>query len=378
MTHFQKKNPVALSIGMMAWNEEGSIRDTLESLFRQSIFERLHARHEMCEILVLADGCTDGTAQVAREFFEQMDREHSWGGGCSARVIELPGPAGNDAWNRFVHEFSAVDARFIALMDSRIAFHHRDTLYNLMAALERRPHASASSDRACKDLLFKERKTVGERLSLATSFMAAKPDGQVTGQLYCMRTKTARNLYLPRDLGGSAGIFFQQAICTDFFSHDPDPSRIVAAPNAAHIYPARLTLQETLDREQRQMAGQTGVHVLFQYVATLSFEDRQNLADTLRREELRDPDWLKKLIARHLRARPFFWQLFPGVLTFRFRRCFQLPGLSKVTNFPAACAGFVLTMMGCARARRALRRATRQPGLEPARQPTLSVPQGAK
>jgi glycosyltransferase involved in cell wall biosynthesis len=90
MSHLPKKHPTFLSIGILAWNEEESILTTLGSLFRQSVFERLCTRHQQCEIVVVANGCTDRTAAVVREFFDKMDREHSWCDGFTARVIEIP------------------------------------------------------------------------------------------------------------------------------------------------------------------------------------------------------------------------------------------------------------------------------------------------
>lgn len=378
MINHAKKNPVVLSIGMMAWNEEESICTTLESLFRQSVFERLCARHEQCEILVLANGCTDRTVAVARELFDRMEREHPWADGFTARVIDIPEPGRNNAWNRFVHEFSAVEARFIALMDADIVFHHRDTIYNLMATMERRPHVSATSGKQCKDLMFKERKTLWERISLATSDMTGTIEGRISGQLYCMRSSVARNLLLPRDLSANDDGFFKAAICTEFFSRPLDPSRIVTAPDAAHIYEAYISLRDILNNQKRQMIGQTGVYVLLEYLKTLSPGARTRLAETLRQLEATDPDWLKRLIANHVRARPFFWQLFPGIVTFRFKRLWRLPGLKKLTHFPAAMAGFMVTMTACARAHRALRRGTTQYWPKPTRQTILSVPQTAK
>lgn len=374
-----KKNPVVLSIGIMAWNEEDSIRTTLESLFRQSVFEKLAARHEQVEIIVLANGCSDRTVPISRDFFAEMERTHDWPEGFTGRVIDIAQPGRNNAWNRFVHEFSAVETRFISLMDADIVFHHRDTIFSLMATMERRPTICATSSRQCKDLLFKERKTVMERISLATSTMTGTIEGQITGQLYCMRAKIARNLYLPRDLSANDDGFFKQAICTDFFSRELEPSRIQLAPDAAHIYEAYITLKDILNNQKRQMIGQTGVHVLLEYVKKLSPEERRNLAETLRQFEARDPDWLKKLISQHLRSRPFFWQLFPGLLTFRFRRCFKLKGLRKITHLPAATAGFFVTMIACARAHRTLRSGATQYWPKPTRQAILTVPQvGAK
>src|SRR3954465_4668652 len=105
-TQSQRKSPaVCLSLGMMAGNEEESICTPLESLFQQSIFEKLQARHECVEFLVLANGCKDRTVPVAQEFLGRMAREHAWPRGFVARVIDIPEPGRNNAWNRFVHEF---------------------------------------------------------------------------------------------------------------------------------------------------------------------------------------------------------------------------------------------------------------------------------
>jgi hypothetical protein len=92
--------PICLSLGMMAWNEEDSIRPTLESLFQQTIFERLARRGERCEILVLANGCTDRTVAVAQEICTRMEQTHPWAAGFAARVIDTPEAGRNNAWNR--------------------------------------------------------------------------------------------------------------------------------------------------------------------------------------------------------------------------------------------------------------------------------------
>src|SRR5687767_7816027 len=201
MVQSPPSRPVVLSIGMMAWNEEKSIVTTLQSLFEQSVFEKLAARGEQCEIVVLANGCKDRTVQVARDFFARVERDHPSRVAFSARVEDIPEPGRNNAWNRFVHEFSAREARYITLMDADIVFKDRDTIFSLFDTMAQRPHACATSSLQCKHLLFKKHKSIWDRLSIATSSMTATIEGQITGQLYCMRARIARNIYLPRDFG---------------------------------------------------------------------------------------------------------------------------------------------------------------------------------
>ncbi len=358
----------------MAWNEEDSIRTTLESLLRQSVFMRLCARREACEIVVVANGCTDRTGAVAREFLENAARTHAWADGFSARVIDVPEPGKCNAWNRFVHEFSSLQAKFLCLMDADIVFHHRDTIFNLVRALERKPQASAASGRACKDILFKPRKTLRDRISLATSNLSGGP-GMICGQLYCLRARVARNIHLPRGLGAVEDGFIKTAVCTDFFTRESMPGRVAAVKDAAHIFEAYVSPRQVLNNQKRQMIGQATVHVLVEHLKTLPLAERRALADTLRRHEARDPDWLRKLVAAHLLRTRHFWRLFPGALTHRFRRLWQMPGTRKLTHLPATLAGFGVSCVACWRAHRVLRGGVTHYWPKAERQTILSVPQ---
>jgi biofilm PGA synthesis N-glycosyltransferase PgaC len=60
-----------LSIGIMAYNEEGGISRLLNALMRQ---ELVHAR--LKEIFVVASGCTDRTEVIVRDFMKQDPRIH--------------------------------------------------------------------------------------------------------------------------------------------------------------------------------------------------------------------------------------------------------------------------------------------------------------
>jgi hypothetical protein len=107
--------------------------------------------------------------------------------------------------------------------------------------------------------------------------------------------------------------------------------------------------------QKRQMIGQTTVHVLAEYLRQLPESERADLAATIRRHEARDPDWLKQLIQAHVVRTRHFWRLFPGLLGFRWRRLGRLRGRRRVTHFPAAAAGFAITLVACWQAGRYLR-----------------------
>jgi hypothetical protein len=352
MPYTRNKRPVALSIGILACNEEGSIEPMLSSLFRQTVFGRLAERAQLCEILVLANSCTDRTATVARDFFGRMRSEHAGAGAWSAQVIELADGGRNRAWNRFVHEFSALEATYLASIHANILLHHRDALFSLVSALERRTHVNVASGRRCEDVLFKERKTFWERLAMASVPADGNSGGQVNGELVCLRAQVARRIHLPAGLDGGFDRFVTHVVGTDFFSSRFDPTRLALPPNAAHICVAHVNPREVLECRKRRMIGETAAQVLIGYLQGRSVRERSRLLETLRSHEAMDPSWLGKLIAGHVRRRSYFAQLCSGAL--RMRRS-TLSGWRRVRQIPEACTGFMLSVIACVRAHRFLR-----------------------
>jgi hypothetical protein len=348
--------PIVLSIGIMAWNEEASIVPMLASLFEQSIFAHFANQRQRCEVVCLANGCTDRTVAVTKEIFERMAREHPARWGMHLRVEDITKPGRNNAWNRFVHEFSARETRYICLMDADIIFDQPDTLHLVVRALERDARLGGASDCPIKNIAGKARPSWRERLSLATSDMTATIPGRLNGMLYCLRTEIARNLYLPRDVLANDDGFFKAAICTDFFRAPLDPAKVVSVREATHLYQPYVLLRDVLNNQKRQMIGQATVHVIIEYLQTLPEQERGRLASTLQRLEANDPDWLKKLIDAHVARTRMFWQLFPGILGFRWKRLAQMRGMQRLTHLPATVAGFVVTLVACFQAARFLRR----------------------
>ena len=344
-----------ISIGILAWNEEDAIAATLESLFRQSLFANLARRNLNCEILCVANGCTDRTASVAAGIFEAQRREHQAQATFTSRVLDLQERGKANAWNRFVHAHSAETAQFLFLMDGDIVIHHPDTLWNMYVALLECAEASVSVDQPLKDLAFKPHKTLFDRLSLATSRMTQTGTAQLTGQLYCIRAEVARNIFLPRDLLVEDG-FIKALVCTDFLRRPSSPDRIVRAPNASHLFQAYASVRDILKNQKRQMIGQTITHVLVDnYLARLPEDAKAHLASFVQEKERADPHWLKRLIGGHIRATKHFWQLFPGALRFRFERLAKLGGAQRLRHLPAAIAGFGVTLLACRAAHGALR-----------------------
>jgi glycosyltransferase involved in cell wall biosynthesis len=348
-----------VSIGIIAWNEEQGIGAMLESVFQQSLFAELARRGRRCEILCVTNGCTDRTPEVVAKIFARQCSEHPEAAHFSCRVMNVSQRGKINSWNRFVHSFSAREAKYLFLMDADILIHPRETLWNMVNTLEQNLEASVSVDLPRKDISFKKRKTLWERVSLGASQMTGSASAQLCGQLYCIRAEVARNIYLPKDLCACDDGFIKALVCTDFLVHQVWPWRIAAAPDAAHTFEAYVSPAGILKNQKRQMIGQTIVHVLVDnYLTKLPLTQRLKLAEALSEKEKVDPSWLKRLIAEHMRRTRFCWQLYPGLLSHRFKRLASLNWFKRIACFPAALAGCCVALASSSMAYASLKKGT--------------------
>jgi hypothetical protein len=346
---------VEISIGVLAWNEEEAIATTLDSLFQQSLFADLHERRAHCEIFCVANGCTDSTPALAARVFADRMAQHPFRAAFSGRVVALAERGKANAWNVFVHQLSSRAAKVLFVMDADILLATPHTLRNMYQALLQDAAAHAAIDQPLKDIAFKTRKSLRERLSLATSRLTQADGAQLTGQLYCLRAEVARRIVLPRDLLVEDG-FIKTLLCTDFLTRPSNPRRIVQAKEAAHVFEAYTSAQAILRNQKRQMIGQTIVHLLLDKdLKDHARHDSSSLEDCVRTREAQDPLWLRRLTATHLQETKYFWRLFPGIPSFRFKRLAKMRGWQKLACLPAATAGAVVTLVACWMARRFLK-----------------------
>jgi glycosyltransferase involved in cell wall biosynthesis len=345
-----------ISVGIIAWNEADSIGACLESVFRQSLFSKLHGRKLTCEIICLANGCTDDTSDVAQRSFDAHGRNHPFKNSFTSRLVNLGERGKLNAWNVFVHKLSSPQAQFLCLMDADILVHHPDTLWNMVALLLHHPQAAIAVDRPLKDISFKAHPSVLERISLATSATTQARAAQVTGQLYLIRAVAARNIFMPKDLPACEDGFIKTVICTDFLTRPAFPARIMQADDASHVFEAYSSIGDILKNQKRQMIGQTIVHVLVdKYLQRVNLSQRPHLGEFISDLERTDPTWLKRLSHEHIRMTRHCWQLFPGILRSRFRPLARMRGIRRALYLPVALIGFFVTLISCWRAFRALK-----------------------
>jgi glycosyltransferase involved in cell wall biosynthesis len=341
----ESKFPLLVSVGILAWNEEKAIANTLKSLFEQSLFEELDNRGLGCEIICMINGCTDRTPEIASHIFKQQAVAHPHSRCFSGRVENLSEQGKQNAWNQFVHRCSSREAQYLIVMDADILIHRREALWKLISALQEDARLTVAATMPCKDIAFKQKRAVNEQLSMAMSQMTRSAVGQLCAQLYCIRASIARNLYLPRDLGACEDGFIKAVACTDFFTHEIVPERIQIVSGAEHTFEAYTSPLAVLRNQKRQIIGQTILHVLLDdHFKQLTTRERMRLGETLRRKEEADRFWIKRLIAQHLKRTRFCWRLYPGLLTLRWRRLKNLEPWKRLACFPAA-AGSVLVAL---------------------------------
>jgi glycosyltransferase involved in cell wall biosynthesis len=356
MTSSAPAKKIVATIGILARNEAPRLPPLMESVFAQTLFAELARRGEAVEIVCIANACTDNTAEVATALFESAGKSHAFRGGFVTRTISVDRPGKITAWNLLVHTYSSRQSRALIIMDADIRLLHPSTLWNLYHGLERWPDANITVDQPVKDIALKPRRTLREYLSVATSRTQTAP-GLVSGQLYCIRADVARRIHLPRDLAACEDGFIKELVATDFLRTPPNLRRIVQVPDASHVFEAYVTSGDVLRNQKRQMIGQTFVHVLLdRHLPRVVRHPSTDVGTVLRELDRQDPEWLRRLIRRHVRDTRFFWQLFPGVLTFRLRRLANKPLWTRIVHLPTTLLGMALTLMGCALAYRALRR----------------------
>jgi glycosyltransferase involved in cell wall biosynthesis len=327
-----------ISIGILAWNEAECIGGTLRSLLEQSLIRELQPSGGWSvEVIVVPNGCSDGTAGSAAAALRQgasalPAAAFSW------RVEPVAEAGKVNAWNLFAHRFSHPAADFIFLMDADIRFEHPDTLKNMVGALLRDAHAAVSVDLPLKHIAAKARKSLADRISLAVSGMTQAAPGQLTGQLYCARGALLRRVHMPLGLLVEDG-FLKQMLCTDLLRKPCDNRLVIRAPDASHVFEAYTGLKDVFFNQRRQQIG----HAVYTYLRDYLVErvGEKDAGEIIAENNARDPDWFRALIRERMQ-RGGLWVMYPGAFSVRWRRLRNLSARQALLRFPVALAAFLL------------------------------------
>lgn len=343
-----------ISVGILARNEERAIERMLRSLFQQSALQSEPVDLAGCawEIVVVPNGCTDGTAAVAgrtlTDLVAQTNRSDiSW------RVCELEEGGKSNAWNRFVHEFASPSADLIVLADADIEFGERATLANSVAALTRDAAAVAAVDVPLKDALKKSKLSFIERISVRAPGDLTRRRPEVCGQFFVARADALRRIWMPKGLSVEDG-FLDGMLATNCFRQPPDYARIVRASGATHYYETISSLKAVYRHELRLVIGTAlNCYLLWDFLVFATDPTGDGAGELIRRQVARDPDWYAKLITNSIRTRG--WWVLPGGMLFR-RFEARKRGTLGAKWLLKALVGFALDLPVCLAANRRIKK----------------------
>lgn len=325
--------PMKIVIGILAWNEENSIAQTISSLSGQTLLERTR-RGDGIEIIVVPNGCTDRTPIVAGEALQKLLGQHPQ---AMARVEAIAEGGKSNAWNQFIHRIAPAGADLFILMDADIELIQPEALENMVSALENNPHAYISTDLPVKHLARKPRLSIKERLLLGAGSMTRSAPGQLTGQLYCARAHVLRKVWMPKGILVEDG-YLKQVVCTDGYSHAVDNSRIVRAENAGHIFECYTRWRDIWNHQIRQAIGHTIYTYLTAYIRA-NLPERP-VYDAILELSARQPDWFLDVIRATVRERGF-WVMDRPSLWMRWNRVrFGKSMVQRAKFFAIAAAAF--------------------------------------
>lgn len=344
---------ITISIGILAYNEESGIAQTISSILSQNLktpFDSDSANDIRAEIVIVPNGCTDRTAEIATETIEQLEPVSDEDAGFfDARVCEIEVPGKENAWNHFVHEFSSSDADILVFTDADINLADDRVLYNLVNTLLNNEGCVVAGGNPTKHIENKDQKSAKDRLSIGATTLRKGMKGIFAGCLYCGYAETIRSLYLPTVLMGEDA-FVRALIVTKGFTDPGNPDLIVRADDAKVIFESYMSTSEILRNKTRRMLELTINAIIYTKLWAESTPEKP--AGALMRElQAQDPQWSQKLVSSTFESRGF-WAVPRHQI---YKQFFQLKHHSlagKIKLLPVALATLPLNAIAVIKANR--------------------------
>lgn len=250
-------------------------------------------------ILVLANGCTDHTVSLARDFVKAGSGDNP---DSAIEVIELTLGGKSRTWNSFVHELSRPDADILIFSDADIELPETDSLKRLMQGLTANPKLHAFNSHPIKDIVYRpQNRSLMERIIAMSSETLNDWKTAICGSLYAMPATKARMLHLPIGLSVEDG-FLRAMILTDVMTVDEDFSRIDGG-SVFHVFTSERSILALIRHQTRIVIGSA--------VNTAAFTALHSLPGSQRRMALSlaagQEDWLSKVIRSQLPKWPDGW-----------------------------------------------------------------------
>ena len=284
---------IRVDIGVFAHNEADGIARTLQGLMRQEV-AGLDVR-----VLVLANGCKDDTAELARTFARSATNSTL---GARVEVAELAQGGKSRTWNRYVHELSRPDADVLVFMDADIDIPESDSLWRLVKGLTSNPALHAFNSHPIKDIVFRP-----ENLGLLDKAIAMGSETlndwktAICGSLYAMPAARARLLHMPVGLAVEDG-FLRAMILTDAMTADEDFSRIDGG-DVFHVFASERSILALIKHQTRIVIGSAINTAAFTALHAVPLPQRRAALAAAAGQD----NWLSDVIRSQLPKWPYGW-----------------------------------------------------------------------
>lgn len=329
-----------ISIGILAWNEEVSIRATVHSIFAQSLIRDAVTSGFKIQIVCVPNGCTDNTALAANGAMLAAAEKLNCPENVRWQVHPLEKPGKTNAWNVFVHALADPQSDVIFMVDADIQIYMPDTLRNMLQKLYANADAFICTDLPVKHIVFKQRYSLLDQISMHAATINRSASGQLCGQLYCARAAWLRRLWIPEQIIVEDGFIKKMAV-SNFLTEPEDAARrIVIAETASHVFEAYTRLPDVLATHRRQIAGYIIHRWIWEYLQEHRREapDAAALIEQLNRTA---PDWARHLIAGKVKERDYT-RIYRILITTRLIRFSGFSTPKKTAYFPVLAAQILL------------------------------------
>ena len=333
-----------LAIVVLAKDEESNIGRFLISLAAQTLFDRVDVHSKL---FVAANGCSDRTAQLARESASKAfaTREIDY------EILDWEKPGKSRSWNRLIHEVLPDDLDYIMAIDPDIAFVDAFVLAAVLQRISEDPALDVVSGYPVKDVTRKARPSLVDRFSLSVSGIT-RHMGAINGSLYVAKASCLGEIWLPDETPGEDG-FLNAMVMTRGFSRPEQLDVVYQFAEPTHYFQSH-SVTNFFAHEKRMIVGTMINRWIFEYLHSLKLSEPAG--PLIYRLNRREPDWVNKIIAKRSVAS---W-LIPNALLFRrlkpkhgltFSYLVRLPVLILATALtlpPAMTANLALKKQGAA------------------------------
>lgn len=345
---------IMISMGIVAHNESDCIGTMLSSLFQQSLLSQ-NIPNLQIELIVLPNGCTDNTAEVAYQALASLVNP-STRPNLHWKVQEIEQPGKPNAWNLFVHEFSSTKAQYFFLMDSDIQFLDEKTLYSMLQTILTFPDAWVVVDKPIKDIALKTKKTAAEYLSSVISGLSGGKSTEggpawLCGQLYCAKSEVLKQISFPTGLLNDDS-FLYTMIVTENLKTQQNPNRVILAKSASHMFEAYTEIGRLFRHERWLVVGSAVNELVFNRLRELG-KIGPTAGEYILHNNHNNPQWLGDLVQSEAKKRQ--WLIPRFILIRRFIGLSDKPFYKKVILSPIALAAFVADFILSVQANQSLR-----------------------